>query len=139
MQDTEAHINGGNRSTIRKTDIQAQRESVSLKLPDLVSALVNILGKKLVAYICGAQSVRTVDGWASGTEPYRDGDLKLRTAYHVAKLLSDYESNHTVQSWLMGLNPHLDDVSPARLLRENDAETAGPEILRAARAFLAGG
>jgi hypothetical protein len=122
-----------------KPDLQAQRESVTLALPNLVSALVDIIGKKLVAYVCKAKDVRTVDHWVEGTEPYRDADQKLRTTYHVVRLLSDYESNGTVQSWLMGLNPQLGDVSPARLLRENDLETAGREVLRAARAFLAGG
>jgi hypothetical protein len=125
-------------SPFPKPDLQAQRQSVTLALPKLVSALADIIGKKLVAYICNAKDVRTVDGWIEGVEPYRDAGQKLRTTYHVAKLLSDYESNRTVQSWLMGLNPQLGDVSPARLLREKDLETAGPEVLRAARAFLAG-
>jgi hypothetical protein len=122
-----------------KPDVQAQRESVTLPLSKLVSALIAITGKKLVAYICKAKDVRTIDHWIEGAQPYRDADQKLRTLYHIAKLLSDYEPNATVQSWLMGLNPILGDVSPARLLREEDLHTAGPEVLRAARAFLAGG
>lgn len=124
---------------LAKPDMQAQRQSVTLALPDLVTALISILGKKLVAYICKAKDVRTVDRWAEGGDPYRGVEQKLRMAYHVAKLLNDYESARTVQSWLMGLNPQLNDVSPARLLREKDIEIAGPEVLRAARAFLAGG
>ncbi|HEX4602575.1 MAG TPA: DUF2384 domain-containing protein [Candidatus Angelobacter sp.] len=124
---------------LAKPDLFAQRESVRLALPELVTALVNVLGKKLVAYICKAKDVRTIDRWTEGGEPYKDAEQKLRTTYHIAKLLSDFESNRTVQSWLMGLNPQLGDVSPARLLRENDIAAAGPEVLRAARAFLAGG
>jgi hypothetical protein len=37
------------------------------------------------------------------------------------------------------MNPRLDDRSPARLLREGNLDEVGPEVLRAARAFLVGG
>jgi hypothetical protein len=43
------------------------------------------------------------------------------------------------QAWFTGLNPELNDRVPIRLLREEDVETVGPEILGAVRAFLAGG
>jgi hypothetical protein len=125
-----------------KPDLAAQRESVTLSLPQLVSALVDILGKKLTAYIVSAKDVRTVDRWRSSDQSlkaYKGVETKLRVAYHVVKLLSEYESHRVVQSWFMGLNPELDDRSPARLLREADIESSGPEVLRAARAFLAGG
>jgi hypothetical protein len=125
-----------------KPDLAAQRESVTLALAHLVSALVDILGKKLTAYVVSAKDVRTIDRWRAGDESlkaYKGVETKLRVTYHVAKLLSEYESNRVVQSWFMGLNPELDDRSPARLLREAGIESAGPEVLRAARAFLAGG
>ncbi len=38
-----------------------------------------------------------------------------------------------------GLNPQLDDRSPARLLREGDIDETGPEVIAAERAFLVGG
>jgi hypothetical protein len=44
-----------------------------------------------------------------------------------------------VQAWFQGLNPHLDDRSPARLLREGDLAEVGPMVLAAARAFQVGG
>lgn len=43
------------------------------------------------------------------------------------------------RAWFQGLNPQLDDRSPARLLREGDLDETGPAVLGAARAFLAGG
>ncbi|SRR6266700_1487437 len=122
-----------------KPDLAAQRESVTLHLPELVARLVSIIGKKITAYICEAKTVRTVDGWIEGSAPYNGVEPKLRATYHLVKLLSDYESNRVVQSWLLGLNPQLGDVSPARILREQDIATAGPAVLGAARAFLAGG
>jgi hypothetical protein len=115
---------------------------VTLNLPDLVSGLVGILGRKLTAYVVSIKDVRTIDRWQAGDESlraYKGAETKLRVTYHIAKLLSDYESHRVIQSWFMGLNPELDDQSPARLLREGDIESSGPAVLRAARAFLAGG
>jgi hypothetical protein len=103
---------------------------------------VQILGKKLTAYVVSAKDVRTVDRWQAGDESlkaYKGVETKLRVTYHIVKLLSEYESHRVVQSWLLGLNPELDDRSPARLLREDEIESSGPQVLRAARAFLAGG
>jgi len=122
-----------------KPDLIAQRESVTLPLPKVVAGLVEILGKKIVAYICNAKDVRTVDRWAEGGAPYKGVEVKLRATYHLVKLLSDHESNRVVQSWILGLNPQLGDVSPARLLRDEDIAIAGPAVLGAGRAFLAGG
>ena len=44
-----------------------------------------------------------------------------------------------VQGWLTGVNPELGDRIPLRLLREADLNILGPEIMAAARAFIAGG
>ncbi len=54
-------------------------------------------------------------------------------------MISDHEGPRVVQAWLTGLNPELKDRVPVRLLRDENIETVGPEILGAARAFLAGG
>ena len=52
----------------------------------------------------------------------------------MAKLLAE-ESPHTVRAWFLGLNPQLDDESPAQSIREGDFR----DVLVAAKAFLAGG
>ena len=44
-----------------------------------------------------------------------------------------------IQAWLMGVNPELGDRVPLRLLREGDLAVVAPEVLAAARAFIAGG
>jgi hypothetical protein len=49
------------------------------------------------------------------------------------------ESPRIAQAWMQGLNPQLDDRSPARLLREGDVDEVGPAVIGAARAFLIGG
>ena len=122
-----------------RPDLAAYRAATTLPYPDLVRELAGLIGKKLVAYIASVKDVRAVDRWIGGAEPYKQAEPRLRLAYHVAKMLADREGDRVVQAWLMGLNPELDDRVPIRLLREGDLDIAGPQVLGAARAFLAGG
>ena len=122
-----------------RPDLLAYREATALPFPVLVKELTAILGKKLVAYIASVKDTRAVERWIAGSEPYNGVEERLRLAYRLAKAISDHDSPRVVQAWLTGLNPELNDRVPIRLLREENIETVGPEILGAARAFLAGG
>jgi hypothetical protein len=64
---------------------------------------------------------------------------RLRVALQAAAPIATADSSAVAQAWFQGLNPQLDDRSPARLLREGDLDEVGPEVIGAARAFLAGG
>jgi hypothetical protein len=112
---------------------------VQAPFPEIVAELAGLIGKKLTAYIGGVKDTRHVERWIAGAEPYRDADRKIRLAYQIAKTLSEHDSPRVAQAWLAGLNPELQDRTPIRLLREEDPEKVGPEILNAMRAFLAGG
>ena len=68
-----------------------------------------------------------------------DVEARLREALTIALTIASKDSPRVVQAWFTGLNPELRDRVPIRLLRDEDIETIGPEILGAARAFLAGG
>jgi len=104
-----------------------------------VLELTAILGKKLTAYIASVKDARVVERWISGSEPDEGVEERLRLAYRLAKAINDDEGSRVVQAWFTGLNPELNDRVPVRLLREENIEAVGPEILGAARAFLAGG
>ena len=119
--------------------LEAHRESLSLKFSELVARLVNLVGRKLTAYVGGVKDVRAVDRWIEGSEPYGDAEQRLRLMFQVVRTLSDHDSPKVVQAWLIGVNPELGDRVPARLLREGDLTVVAPEVLRAARAFIAGG
>lgn len=121
-----------------RPDLAAHREAISLEWPKVVARLTEILGRKLTAYIAGVRDVRALDRWISGTAPYGDVEARLRFAYQVVRALAEHDSPQVVQSWLTGVNPELGDRVPLRLLRNGDLETVAPEILGAARAFLAG-
>lgn len=120
--------------------LEAHRESVRLPEAGLVSALTEILGARLVAYIGSVKETRAVRQWAEGERrPSAEVMTRLRHAYHVAALLAEHDSGAVVQAWFQGMNPQLDDVPPARLLREGRADDAAQAVLAAARTFAAAG
>ena len=57
----------------------------------------------------------------------------------MARTLREQDTPAVVQAWMTGVNPELGDRVPLRLIREGDLDIVGSEVLRAARAFLAGG
>lgn len=126
-------------TTLPRPGLEAHRQAITLPFPKLVSQLADIIGRKLSAYIAGVKDVRTVDGWIKGNAPYGDAEERLRMAFQVVRTLSEHDSPRIVQAWLAGVNPELGDRIPLRLLREGDLSVVGPEVMAAARAFIAGG
>lgn len=129
-------------STIARGDLRAYEESLRLAAPELVERLRELLGAKLVAYLGSVQETRAVRQWADADDqriPSTDVLNRLRMAYRIAALLRSKDAAPVVQAWFQGMNPRLDDVAPARLLREGDLEQVGPNVLAAARAFAAAG
>jgi hypothetical protein len=119
--------------------LQAHRESLSLNFAELVSRLADSIGRKLIAYVAGVKDVRAVERWIAGGQPYGDVEPRLRLTFQVVRTLLEHDSREVVQAWLMGVNPELGDRVPLRLLRDGDLAVVAPEVLAAARAFIAGG
>jgi hypothetical protein len=121
---------------LRSTPQDAHRKAVQSSIQDVVGYLQEVLGQKLVAYIAGVSDPRTVGRWASGERaPRAENEQRVRHAYQIFQLLLAEEAPHTVRAWFVGLNPQLDDVSPAESIRNGMFR----EVLVAAKAFLAGG
>ena len=125
-------------SSVARPDFAAHDHAYRLSIDKVVGELRGILGAKLVAYIAGVSETRAVREWAEGErEPRPPVPERLRVALQIAEMLLERNSRGVAQAWFQGLNPRLDDRSPARLLREGDLEDVGPEVLAAARAFVA--
>jgi hypothetical protein len=123
-----------------RPDLGAYNRAMRQDVPSAVGEASRLLGAKLVAYICGVSDTRTVRTWAEGTHTPRDEARdRVRLALMVASLIADHDNERVAQAWFQGLNPQLDDRSPARLLREGELAEVGPEIVAAARAFVVGG
>lgn len=127
-------------NSLSASNLDAHEKSVRLTAPELVARLRDLLGAKLVAYLGSVKETRAVRQWAEGDRtPSSDVIARLRVAYQVASQMTSTDSPAVVQAWFQGMNPRLDDESPARLLREGDLDTDGPTVLAAARAFMRSG
>jgi hypothetical protein len=127
--------------TSAKPDLDAYNNAMAMTAAELVTALRDLLGAKLVAYLGRVKETRAVRQWADGTRSIGnpvDVD-RLRVAYRAAAVITARNSKEVAQAWFQGLNPLLDDRSPARLLRDGDLEEVGPQVLTAARQFAAVG
>ena len=85
------------------------------------------------------QDTRALDRWVNGVLAYGNAEPRPRLTFQVARTLADYDSSSTIQAWLMGVNPELDDRVPLAPLREGEIAKVGAEIMAAARSFIAGG
>lgn len=123
-----------------RPDLTAYERATRSELPTLITELAEILGHRLVAYMAGVGETRAVREWAEGRREPRDPiPNRLRLAYRVAHLIGEHDSPEVARAWFQGLNPQLDDQSPARLIREQAIEEVGPDVVAAARAFVVGG
>ncbi|TDW26920.1 hypothetical protein [Cryobacterium psychrophilum] len=126
--------------TTAKPGLRGYADSLRLTPAEIVEGLRDTLGAKLVAYLGDVRETRAVREWADNVRTPSDETLqRLRAAFYVMALLRDRESAATVASWFQGMNPELEDMAPARVLREQDLATAGPAVLAAARSFVAFG
>ncbi len=116
---------------------QVYRLAIETSIPDIASALQDVLSRRLVAYVAGVKDAKTVSRWASGevNAVRHESEQRLRVAFEIAQLLLRFDSSRVVKAWFIGLNPQLGDVSPADTIREGKLK----EAMVAARAFVTGG
>ena len=113
----------------------ARIDTSDVDLVQAVDYLCKLFGQVMTAAIAGVDDARMVEAWSRGS-PIESAVSRrsLQTAYQVAKLLRQVESEESVQLWFMGMNPDLDDRAPAQVLREDPAR-----VLDAAYAFVVHG
>lgn len=118
-----------------RTARRAHAEATQVNITDLVISLKEHLGPKLLALTIGVDE-RTIARWAAGgNRASTTHERRLRCAYQIFELLKAVEASATIRAWFMGMNPQLDDLSPAEAIASDQLR----EALAAARAFHAGG
>jgi hypothetical protein len=125
---------GTTRTRTPTTD--AHQKAVAFEVADVARYLQDALGQKLVAYMAGVTDPKRVGRWAQGGQaPRAESERRLRAAFQIFHLLLSEESAHVTRAWFIGMNPQLDDDSPADAIREGRLK----EALAAAKAFISGG
>lgn len=127
-------ITGRNAASSRRRQEDAHRRSVQVAPEDLVATLIDKLGARLVAFIV-KRDVTTISRWKKSAPTQEEALRRLMVTYQIFELLEAAEADHTIRAWFIGMNPQLDDESPAEAVREGRHR----EVMAAARAFLAGG
>ena len=127
-------------TTRSRPDFEAHQVATRAPFAEVARELRELLGARLTAYVGGVSETRAVRQWADGARA--PGELvqrRLRVALQAALALKEVDGRGVTQAWFQGLNPQLEDRSPARLLRDGELDEVGPAVLAAARAFLVGG
>jgi hypothetical protein len=120
---------------VRSTEASAHARSVRVDIAGVATFLGENLGTTLTAFIAGVEK-KTVQRCAHGeSQPRPQVEQRLRAAFQIFTLVAAADSPHTVRAWFTGMNPQLDDLSPAEALAQGDDRA----VMAAARAYLAGG
>jgi hypothetical protein len=123
-----------------RPDLAAHTHAMRASFREVAAELRELLGARLVAYLGGVRETRAVHQWADEhRQPSAEVQQRLRLALQVALPIAEADGPEVAQAWFQGLNPQLEDRSPARMLRDGDIEEAGPAVIAAARAFLVRG
>jgi hypothetical protein len=111
-----------------RPELRAHERAMRVPFDAAVKELRDLLTPRLIAYIGGVRETRAVHQWADGTREAKSSEVEdqLRFALQIALLLSEHDAPRVIQAWFQGLNPHLEDRSPARLLRDGDLNEVGP-------------
>lgn len=124
--------------TAHEVELGLYNDSIRRDPAKLADGVRGILGARLTAYIGSVQQTRAVREWAEGVRrPSAIVVERLRLAYLTASMIEQREGRGIAQAWFQGMNPQLNDVSPARVIRESDPADVGAEVIAATRAFLA--
>jgi hypothetical protein len=113
---------------------RAYTESVTVPLPQAAAELQEVLSRPLAAYVAGVKDGKTVARWAGGDAAgiRTESERRVRAAYGIMRILrTRYESPETLRAWFIGMNPELDDDSPADALHAGHLRDA----VAAARSF----
>lgn len=118
--------------TAHKVVRRSSERTHDVELAEIARFLREHLGTQLLALTVGADP-RTVTRWGSENDrrPKFENEKRLRAAFQVFQELQQAEAPATIRGWFMGMNPQLNDSSPAEAIRDGRLKDA----MAAARSF----
>jgi hypothetical protein len=119
---------------IATVEATSHRAALRTALPEVAERLQEMLGQKLIAVILKLDDAKAVGRWARReSAPRAEAEGGLRDLWRIVVLLKEAgETDETIRAWFMGMNPHLEDRSPALAFQEEPKA-----VLLAAKAFIA--
>ncbi|MFP5308810.1 MAG: hypothetical protein ACLGIR_04435 [Actinomycetes bacterium] len=121
----------------RRIELQAHDWVSRAALPEVVAYLRQVLTPRLTALLGGVREARATREWAEGLrEPSSATQARLRAAAQVSRIVEATFDAQTVQSWIQGMDPMLDDQSPLWVLRHAEDEDDLRRVLQSARRFV---
>ena len=108
------------------------RRSTLASLSVVARELQEVLGQRLAALVIGSGDPKALGRYVTGDQEPRDETAqRMRNAHLVVLTLRDANlAPDAIQAWFRGMNPDLDDESPARVILEHPKR-----VLEAARDF----
>ncbi|MFF4255321.1 XRE family transcriptional regulator [Streptomyces sp. NPDC001663] len=107
----------GNGRTSTDNAAKVHRLTVQTSVEEIARFLQENLGQRLTAFIAETKDVKQVGRWAKGEHtPRLEAEQRLRAAHQVFQLIQEVEGVHTARAWMIGMNPELDDDSPAEAI-----------------------
>src|SRR6266508_868700 len=114
-------------------DQVAHEQTVRSTVPEIAAHLEKVFGRRLTAAMLGIADPKAVGRYATGSQrPQADVERSMRAIYQITVLIGQVEPDQAVRAWFLGMNPHLQDQAPARLVRAEPGQ-----VMQAARLFLA--
>lgn len=123
---------------LQETDyaLKVHRKSVQKTLPEMAKFLDEVLTRPLLMYIVDVKDPKTIARWIKGeVSAIRSLEVekRLRAADQMVEYLLLVEDARSIPGWFLGMNPTLDDESPAEVLHDGRLSDA----LGAASSYVA--
>ncbi|MHB1527673.1 MAG: hypothetical protein ACYCZN_15615 [Candidatus Dormibacteria bacterium] len=124
---------------LTEAEATVYRASVRESPAQMARWCLDNLGQRISAVGLGLGDASLVRRYARGDGvPSAEREVRLRLLYRVARMVADTYDAQTTRAFLRGSNPLLDDLAPLSVIAAHPVETAGSEVIAAARALLEG-
>jgi hypothetical protein len=110
-----------NQALHQKQAEKAHRTTVNRSISEMAKFLQDSLGTGLLMYLVDVKDPKTISRWANGqVDSIRNLDVerRLRATNQIVEILLEIDSARTIRGWFLGMDPTLDDESPADVIRE---------------------
>ena len=124
-------------TTLTEAEATAYRASVRESPARMARWCLDNLGQRVSAASLGLADASLMRRYARRQgKPSGDREASLRLLYRVGRMMTDAYDAQTARAFLRSSNPLLGDRAPVAVISTEAAETAGAEVLTAARALL---